>query len=123
MVVDDNIDAAEALAALLTVDGATVRTETNASNIVEAVRECDPWLVLLDLEMPGIDDFEACRLIRVERPDDIYVAALTGWSRDEDLARCKAVGFDEHLVKPIAAERLVQVIYFAAALRNSAADR
>jgi len=109
LIVDDNVDAAEALAALFALDGAETRVEKDALNIVEVVRAFDPMLILLDLDLPGLDGFEACRLIRNEKGSTVYVAAVTGWSRAEDFARSQAAGFDEHLIKPIGVDRLARV--------------
>jgi CheY-like chemotaxis protein len=119
LIVDDNADAAESLAFLLTYDGADARIERDARRIVEVMHAFDPLLILMDLELPGIDGYEACKLIRRERGSDVYVAALTGWSRPEDFARTQQAGFDAHVVKPISTDRLKQLGDLAEARRKA----
>ena len=115
LIVDDNMDAAEALAALFAFDGAEARVEQDATNITDVMDAFDPMLVLMDLELPGLDGFEACRLIRREKGGNVYVAALTGWSREEDATRSREAGFDMHLTKPIGPDRLKQLSKLAEA--------
>jgi PAS domain S-box-containing protein len=102
LVVDDVEDSATSLAELLRLDGNVVQT---AADGLEAVREAEsfkPDLVFLDLGLPGLDGFEACRLIR-KQPwgKGIVIVAMTGWGQDDDRRRTLDAGFDAHLVKPV----------------------
>lgn len=117
LIVDDNVDAAESLAALLQFDGAEARVETDAKAIIEVVKAFDPMLVLLDLELPDIDGLEACRRIRRAKGREVYVAALTGWSREQDVVHAREAGFDAHVVKPIGVARLKELVTLASARR------
>lgn len=113
LVVDDYEDTADAMAIMLRYEGALVRVEKNASHIVDVVREFEPALVLLDLGMPDIDGYEACRLIRATRGTKIYIAALSGWSSAEDRLSCQKAGFDIHLTKPVGMEAVVHLAHLA----------
>jgi DNA-binding response OmpR family regulator len=119
LIVDDNVDAAESLAALLALDGAVTRVEKDALNIVQVVGAFDPMLILLDLELPLLDGFEACRLIRQEKGSVVHVAAVTGWGRPEDRALSQGAGFDEHVLKPIRIERLREICTVAFQRRSA----
>jgi CheY-like chemotaxis protein len=60
--------------------------------------------------MPGMDGYEACRLIRkCAWGKQMRVLAVTGWGQDEDRRKTAAAGFDGHIVKPVAPEALEEV--------------
>jgi PAS domain S-box-containing protein len=102
LVVDDNVDAAESLAMLLSISGHQVRTANNGLAGLDQVSSFRPDVVLLDLGMPGIDGYETARKIRESQSDkQPFVVALTGWGQDEDRRRTKEAGFDFHMVKPV----------------------
>ena len=107
LVVDDNEDAAMALATLLRLQGHEVRVAHNGVSALEAVRAFRPALILLDIGMPGMDGYEVARRIRkMPGQQDILLAALTGWGQQEDRRRTAEAGFDRHLVKPLQPEML-----------------
>jgi PAS domain S-box-containing protein len=101
LVVDDNTDAAESLAALLAIGGHETRLAHDGRQAVEEAAAFKPDVVFLDIGMPEIDGHETARRIR-EQPwgKDIVLVALTGWGQTEDRRRSKEAGFDHHLVKP-----------------------
>jgi CheY-like chemotaxis protein/anti-sigma regulatory factor (Ser/Thr protein kinase) len=102
LIADDNVDAASTLGEMLALDGHEVRVVHTGTAAVREAAEFQPQLVLLDLGMPNMDGFEACRRIRAQRPRGscMLIAALTGWGHDEHQARAREAGFDRHLVKP-----------------------
>ncbi len=67
--------------------------------------------MLLDIGMPGLDGYEAARLMR-EQPwaQGMLLAAITGWGQPEDRRRTAEAGFDAHLVKPVDPDVLVELI-------------
>ena len=85
-----------------------------ASNGKEAVRafEQEPLdVILMDLQMPEMDGFEAVRLIRdSETKERIPIIAQTAQAFEEDRKRCFAVGMDEHIAKPIKASELARIL-------------
>jgi CheY-like chemotaxis protein len=102
LVVDDNSDAAALLAVLLELEGHEVQTAADGGEAVNAAELFRPEVVLMDLEMPGIDGLEASRRIRA-RPwgSNVLIAALTGWGQDVDRSRAHEAGVDLHFVKPV----------------------
>jgi PAS domain S-box-containing protein len=107
LVVDDNQDAAESLGMLLTLLGCDVRLAYDGPSALDTIRSHRPTMVLLDLGMPGMSGLEVAAHVR-QQPElrDVFLAALTGWGREEDRTRSRAAGFDHHLTKPVSAEAL-----------------
>ncbi|HEY3517817.1 MAG TPA: ATP-binding protein, partial [Gammaproteobacteria bacterium] len=102
LVVDDNVDAAESLGALLRCLGADVVTVHDGPAALEALRTEEPCAAVLDIGMPGMDGYEVARRVRAgPRGEHIQLIALTGWGNDEDRRRSREAGIDHHLVKPV----------------------
>ena len=102
LVVDDNRDSADSLTELLRVLGHEVQAAHGGLEAVAAAERYRPELVLMDIGMPEVDGYQACRLIR-EQPwgKPMVLVAQTGWGQDGDRRRAKEAGFDSHLVKPL----------------------
>ncbi|MBA2290837.1 MAG: PAS domain S-box protein [Gemmatimonadales bacterium] len=111
LVVDDNRDSATSLAMLLEVNGHQTHTAYDGAQAVEAAATLQPDVVLLDIGMPTMNGYEACRRIR-EAPGGttIVLIALTGWGQDQDRQRSQEAGFDHHLVKPVDPHALMELI-------------
>lgn len=102
LVVDDNVDAAKMLAALLRGRGYSTHTVHDGPSAIAWLAAHEPAMILLDIGLPVVDGYEVARRIR-QRPElrDVLLIALTGWGQPEDRRRSAAVGFDHHLVKPV----------------------
>jgi len=101
LVVDDNVDAAQSLAALCEEFGHDVDLAYDGTSALEAARRLRPDIVFADLALPGMDGFELARQLRLESPlRDLVLIAVSGFGNDEDRQRSRAAGFDHHLVKP-----------------------
>ncbi|HKY90381.1 MAG TPA: ATP-binding protein [Nevskiaceae bacterium] len=111
VVADDNRDAAEALAAMLSLQGDDVRVAYDGHAAVDLVRRFAPDVALLDIGMPRLNGYDACRRIRA-LPDGhrILCVALTGWGQDQDRRRSEEAGFNSHLVKPVSAETFEKLL-------------
>ena len=112
LVVDDNVDAAQSLARLLSrLYDQDVRVAHDGYRAVALAEEFRPEVVLLDIGMPGMDGYEVARRLRA-RPDlqDVTIIALTGWGQEGDRARTKEAGFDIHIVKPVDPDELYRHI-------------
>jgi signal transduction histidine kinase/ActR/RegA family two-component response regulator len=110
LVVDDNQDAADSLAALLEIDGFDAHAVYDGAAAIEAAAASQPDIVILDLGMPGMDGYETARAIR-QRPgaDRILMLALTGWGQSDARRRTQEAGFDHHLVKPVELEQIIRL--------------
>jgi two-component system CheB/CheR fusion protein len=102
LIVDDNRDAAESLALLLGITGNQTQTAYDGLEAVETAEKFKPDLVLLDIGLPKLNGYEACRRIR-EQPwsRGMKLVALTGWGQEEDRSRASDAGFDSYMVKPV----------------------
>jgi CheY-like chemotaxis protein len=102
VIIDDNEDAAETMAMVIQELGGVARTAKNAIDGLDVIREFQPDFVFLDIAMPGIDGYQACRQIRSHKFDHaIVIVALTGWGQDHDKELAREAGFDAHLTKPV----------------------
>lgn len=102
LIVDDNVDAAETLAALLSLHGHETRVAGSGATAIVIAREFRPAVVFLDIGMPGMNGNETARRLRIEdRSGCMTLVALTGWGAESDRARAKDAGFDLHFTKPI----------------------
>jgi CheY-like chemotaxis protein len=119
LVVDDNRDAASALATLLQITGHETFTAHDGSAAIEAAKKHRPGLVLLDIGLPTLNGYEVCRRIR-EQPwgSAMLLIALTGWGQTEDRRKSQEAGFDGHLVKPVNYGDLVKMLGPLAAARK-----
>jgi CheY-like chemotaxis protein len=113
LVADDHIDAADTTALLLRLEGSfEVEVVYGGLEAVNAARTFAPDLVLLDINMPGMDGYQAAGIIRSEQPPNrrLVLVALTGRSTQDDIELARRAGFDYHIAKPAAAETLCALI-------------
>jgi signal transduction histidine kinase/CheY-like chemotaxis protein len=110
LIADDNIDAAETLAVLLEVLGHKVVQAHDGEAAVAAAALARPQVVILDIGMPRLNGYDACRRIRAQLQPPPVMVALTGWGQEQDIAKSQAAGFDRHLVKPVGADALEAVL-------------
>jgi PAS domain S-box-containing protein len=111
LLVDDSIDAAEALSMLLETLGHDVRTANDPWTALELAETFVPDVVILDIGLPGMDGFELAREMRV-RPatSKALLIALTGYGQEKDRQLSREAGFDHHFVKPISFKEIQAVI-------------
>jgi CheY-like chemotaxis protein len=102
LVIDDNVDAAESLAALLRLREHDVRVVHDGRTALKTATAFRPQVVFLDIAMPDMDGYEVARRLR-QRPEleDPRLVAVTGFGRDQNRRLAKEAGFDEHVTKPL----------------------
>jgi len=111
LVVDDNVDAADVLQAVLERLGHEVESVHGGLEALAATERFKPDVVLLDLGMPGMSGHEVARELRRRRPgSEPLIVAVTGWGKPEDRARAREAGVDVHLVKPVEEDELREVL-------------
>ena len=114
LVVDDNRDAAESLSMLLELKGHEVRRAYDGENALQLAEDFRPEMVLLDLGMPKMNGYEACRRIRDHAwGAQMTLIAVTGWGQEDDRRKSTAAGFDGHLVKPVDPETLEELSMYS----------
>jgi len=110
LVVDDNRDAADTLAAMVRMLGHQAQALYDPQAVEAAVQGVQPDLVFLDLGMPGRSGFDVARSLRAASGAQApRLVAVTGWGQAEDRRRSLDAGFDLHLVKPPELETVKQL--------------
>ena len=111
LVVDDNRDAADMLSILLTRAGHQVEIAADASQALSAVDAFRPQVAILDIGLPVMDGYTLGRELRARLGDATPILiALTGYGQEQDQRRSEEAGFASHLVKPIDARKLIQLV-------------
>jgi two-component system, chemotaxis family, CheB/CheR fusion protein len=111
LVADDDPDAAMTLAILLEAAGNDVRMASDGQAAIDLAAQFAPDVVLLDIGMPRMNGYDACRGIRaLPSCRNAYLVALTGWGQDKDRHRAHEAGFDRHLVKPVEPRELDRLV-------------
>ncbi len=111
LLVEDNADAACALAEVLSLQGHDVHVAADGPNGVDSARRLLPDAVVLDLGLPGIDGYEVARRLRSDPAlAGTLLIALSGWAGREERSRAIDAGIDHHLVKPVPASRIAELL-------------
>ena len=121
LIADDSRDGADSLAVLLRAHGYEVHCAYDGGAALVAAAALHPEVILLDIEMPGLDGYEACRGIRAQHwGRHILMVAHTAWGREADLARAMSAGFDMHMQKPLRIDALLRHLEVATSQRRDA---
>jgi signal transduction histidine kinase len=111
LIADDNRDAAESLAILLELAGHEVRVANLGKTALSLAQTFRPDTAVLDIGMPDLSGYEVAESLRREPwATNIQLIALTGWGQDADRRRAMEAGFDHHLIKPVDADRLADLV-------------
>jgi CheY-like chemotaxis protein len=111
LLVDDSVDAAEAMSMLLETLGHEVRVMNDGPSALSMVDDFAPDVVILDIGLPGMDGFEVAREMRARAvTKTALLIALTGYGADSDKQKARDAGFDHHLVKPVSFTAIETVI-------------
>jgi len=111
LLVDDSVDAAEAMSMLLETLGHEVRVMHDGPSALAMVDDFAPDVVILDIGLPGMDGFEVARELRARAvTKSALLIALTGYGADSDKQKARDAGFDHHLVKPVSFTAIETVI-------------
>jgi PAS domain S-box-containing protein len=111
LVADDNEDAAQTLALLLSFAGCETRVVTSGQAAVQEATHWRPDVAALDIGMPDLDGYSVARTLR-QQPGgaNLVLIALTGWGQDSDRRNAVVAGFDHHMTKPVDVEQLLALI-------------
>jgi len=109
LIVDDNVDAATALAAVLRHDDHTVMVAHSGPMGIESARTFQPQVALIDLGMPGMNGFEVAERLRAAHKD-LLLIAVSGYSGEESRQRARDAQFDEYVIKPFDPQALQELL-------------
>ena len=111
VVIDDNVDAAQSLAAVLDLLGFKVSVAFDGNTGLALAERDRPDAVICDIAMPGMDGYEvAHRLARNERVKAAKRIAITGFADRHDRIKAFEAGFEEHLTKPVDLPALLSAL-------------
>jgi CheY-like chemotaxis protein/two-component sensor histidine kinase len=111
LVVDDNVDAAQTLAAIFELHGHDVRVAYSGAEGLRIAEEWKPDVGVLDIGIPDLNGYELCRSIRERNFEhQPLLIACTGWGQQEDAVRAHEAGFDHHLVKPVDPDAVLRLL-------------
>lgn len=111
LLVDDNKDAVEALGMLLEMMGHETHAAYDGAEAIAAARSFRPDVALLDIGLPGMNGYEACRQIRTEPwGKRMVLVAVTGWGQETDKNDATRAGFNAHMTKPLELPRLQKLL-------------
>jgi CheY-like chemotaxis protein len=111
LIVDDNPDNLKLIVFLLTQNGFLVRTAADAQGALESIREHRPRLILMDVQLPGMDGLELTTRLKADPATrDIVIVAVTAYDDKRDEERALAAGCDGYLAKPIDTRSISQTV-------------
>ncbi len=111
LLVEDNPLNMKLAADLLEIEDFEVLRAEDGEKALSILKSDIPDIILLDIQLPGIDGLEVFKRIRADnRLDNIKVVALTAQAMKVDEERIRAAGFDEYMTKPIDVDTFVQTI-------------
>jgi two-component system OmpR family response regulator len=111
LVVDDNADMRGTLRVLLRLWGHQTAEAPDGRSALGLAATFQPDAVLLDIGLPGLDGYEVAQQLR-QLPGlaGVLLVAVTGYGTDQDVAACRAAGFDHHLLKPFDPTELERLL-------------
>jgi two-component system CheB/CheR fusion protein len=119
LVVDDNIDSAEAMTASLRIEGHHADAAYDGETAIEKAKSSKPDAVLLDIGLPGLSGLEVARALRVfPETRHALLIALSGYGQMEDRERSLEAGLDHHLTKPVDPRTLSSLLVSLQAARH-----
>ncbi len=111
LVVDDNPINLKLIRVLLTAEGYEVRDAQDAEQALAILATFHPRLILMDLQLPGLDGLELTRMLKAAPATrDIVVLAVTSYAMKGDEERARAAGCDGYVAKPIDTEALPRTV-------------
>jgi signal transduction histidine kinase len=110
LIVEDNDDTREMMEAMLSLEGHQVRVAAHGATAIDDLKSDPADVVLLDIGLPDLDGYEVARRVRELAGERVKLIALTGYGQAEDQRRAYEAGFDFHLTKPVALDKLREIL-------------
>ena len=111
LIVDDSPTEVHVMQKALEKHGYRTAAAADGAEGVRLAREMSPDLIFMDIGLPGMDGYEVARRLR-EHPalKEVKLIAVTGYGQDADRLQSQEAGFHYHLVKPVDAQKLQEVL-------------
>ena len=111
LIVDDNATNLKLVAYLMRANGYTVDTALDAESAIVAIRNNHPDVILMDIQLPGIDGLELTRRLKADPATrDIVIVAVTAYAMKGDQTKALAAGCNDYITKPIDTRALPETI-------------
>lgn len=111
LIVDDNLTNLKLVAYLMKSNGYDVSTAVDAESAFAAIRTQRPHVILMDLQLPGVDGLELTRRLKADPATrDIKIIAVTAYAMKGDEDKARAAGCDDYVTKPIDTRALPELI-------------
>ena len=111
IIVEDHQAAADTLQLLLSLHGYEVRVAYTGPEGVRLAQEWSPEVVLCDIGLPGLDGYGVATALRQDTATaQVRLIAVTGYDSDDARRRSQEVGFEQHLVKPVDPDELLELL-------------
>jgi CheY-like chemotaxis protein len=111
LVIDDNVDAADSLRMLLTLNGHAAQAAHDSTAALQAAQDQKPDAILMDIGLPGLNGYQLAERVRATPGlQEVILVAVTGYGQPEDQQRSKRAGFDHHMVKPVDHQQLRKML-------------
>jgi CheY-like chemotaxis protein len=111
LIVDDNPMNLKLACVVMTSEGYVVETASNANETLAKVRSFRPLLILMDIQLPGMDGLELTRWIKADPASrNVVILALTAYAVKGDEERVRAAGCDGYIAKPIDTRALPSLV-------------
>jgi CheY-like chemotaxis protein len=108
LIVDDNKDLADCLVKLLRLDGCEAEAVYGGREAIDAARAHRPDIIILDINLPGMDGFGVAERIRADMElSDVHIVAMSAYSPVTAQGRRAEAVFDDYLVKPVDRDALL----------------
>lgn len=111
LIVDDNIDNRDLTQILLESEGFEVRVAEDAAGALQALRADIPQLILMDVQLPGMDGLELTRVLRKDPAlSNVVIVALSAYTMPGDEENARAAGCDGYITKPISSRTFADTV-------------
>jgi signal transduction histidine kinase/CheY-like chemotaxis protein len=122
LVVDDNVHLADSMTELLRLTGHDVHTARDGQQAVDLAVDLRPDVILMDIGLPKLNGYDACRAMRRAGLHDTLIVAITGYGQPSDRALSQQASFDAHLVKPVSFNSILDIIEGSTALNGDTSN-
>ncbi len=113
LIVDDGLIFIEAAAFVLRAAGYDTDSASDAERAIEKIPVFRPHLILMDIQMPGMDGIELTRTLKADaKTQDIVIVAFTSFAKKGDENQLRAAGFDGYVAKPLDVMTLAAEVRF-----------